>query len=141
MEDWELNIPKDYYEELDRVEREGYDKTKFCNAECVLMHCCDFCYHYDFKPGDCGCYLDAGQCDLHGKKDPEDGNNCKDFICFRVKEEQEFKIIRSQHIKERRYQAQQGVNICESCWANIFCAASTTEEEDAREETEHYEED
>lgn len=113
--------PKDFYEEIKRLEREGYDKTRFCDAECALIHCCDDCALYDFKPGDCGCYLDAGQCDIHGHTNPEDGQDCPDFICSSLKSESEYKKNRSSRIKEKIFQARQGINICKDCWANIFC--------------------
>lgn len=121
---------KNFYEELERLEREGYDKTRFCDAECVLIHCCDHCSHYDFKPGDCGCYLDAGQCSIHGKKDPEAGNGCEDYICARLRERPEYKKRERERIKEKIFLARQGENICSDCWASVFCEALKEGEED-----------
>jgi len=81
-----MNTPKkSLREELDRLEREGYDKTKFCDAECALSPICDFCKHYDFAGGNCGCYLNKGMCKLKNeRKDPHSGHDCKDFVCFRL---------------------------------------------------------
>lgn len=124
---------KDLYEELARVEREGYDKTRFCDAECALFPLCDFCYHYDFKPGDCGCYLDAGECEIHGRKEPEEGGDCPDFVCASLREKSEYKKARQERIKEKMEQAKQKVNICLDCCANSFCSAAIGEEEDDRE--------
>ena len=123
---------KDLNEELARVEREGYDKARFCNAECALFPLCDFCHYYDFKPGDCGCYLDAGQCETHGRKDPEEGGDCPDFICSSLREESEYKKKRQERIKINVEKAQQGINVCDNCWANGFCSATRNEEEDDR---------
>jgi len=123
--------PKDYYEEIDQIEQEGFDTSRFCSAECVLNHCCDFCYYYDFKPGDCGCYLNVGQCDLHGRRDPEDGQDCPDFICCEIKEKQ-YKKDQHRRLIEKLFLARQGKNICKDCWANLFCPG--VEETDVKED-------
>ena len=125
---------KNLDEELERLEKEGYDKTRFCDAECALFHCCDHCYHYDFKPGDCGCYLDAGRCEIHGKRSPEDGDGCKDYICSRLREKPEYKKQEQRRIKEKLFLARQGEYICKDCWANVFCEALKEEEDDDERE-------
>lgn len=78
--------------ELDRIEREGYDKTRFCNPECALSKgVCDWCIHFDFngrKMGKITVYTGDGKCALHGSKEPHDGRDCKDFICFNAQKDQ-----------------------------------------------------
>ena len=128
-----LDTPKDFYQELDRVEKEGYDKSRFCCAECVLIHVCDHCFFYDFKPGDCGCYLDAGQCELHGHKDPEEGNGCPDYVCRALKKAPQWRIDNYSRIITKLQEAKDGINICKDCWANIFCSAAQVGDEDVRE--------
>ena len=111
---------KNLDDELARIDKEGYDKTKFCSAECALIYCCDHCFYYDFKPGDCGCYLNAGQCDLHGRRDPED--SCADFVCRSLRKISDHSSYNLKRVFEKRdLQRRKGVNICLECWGNIFC--------------------
>ena len=83
---------KSLFKELARIEHEGYDKTKFCNPECVLSEgVCDWCIHYEFngrKEGKAIIYTGDGKCELHGPKEPQDGKSCEDFVCFNAQKKQ-----------------------------------------------------
>lgn len=77
-----------------------FNSKKYCSEECSKTQLCDFCtfYHYNGidlvdenkKIWECAIYCDKGYCELDfSHKDPDDGDKCKKFICFRVKKRRE----------------------------------------------------
>lgn len=120
---------RNYHEEIERLEEAGYDKTRFCSAECALIYICDHCFFYDFKPGDCGCYLDAGQCEIYGRRNPEDGNRCQDYVCRSLRKAPQWRIASFKRIMDKKEELKAGKNICLDCWGNLFCPSAEIEED------------
>ncbi len=74
-----------FKDKLKKIEREGYDKTKFCSAQCTLGDICDLCWHYSFNPDLFHRYTGDGNCDIHWPKEPHEGCN-NDFKCYHLGE-------------------------------------------------------
>lgn len=59
---------------------------KFCSKECEEQGTiCDFCEFYDFNGDENGAYTGDGWCNKFNiQKEPFEGYNCEEFVCFRI---------------------------------------------------------